>query len=79
MLAGRPVLISDQTPWLSLKKAKAGWDYSLNKSGAFTETINAAALFSQEEFDEYAKGAWQYAHTFISKPDLITSYKNLFQ
>lgn len=79
MLAGRPVLISDQTPWLNLKIAKAGWDYSLNNPGSFTETINAAAFFSQEEFDEYAKGAWQYAHIFISKPDLITSYKNLFQ
>ena len=29
LMAGRPVLISDQTPWRELEKEKCGWDVSL--------------------------------------------------
>ena len=78
-LAGRPVLISNQTPWLNLDKVKAGWDHPLNKPDLFTKTMDEAALFPQDKFDEYANGAWQYAHSFISRPDLISSYKTLFK
>jgi glycosyltransferase involved in cell wall biosynthesis len=31
MLAGRPVLISDQTPWLQLEQSNTGWDFPLSK------------------------------------------------
>jgi len=79
LLAGRPVLISDQTPWLNLNEVKAGWDYPLSKPGLFVQAMNEAAHFTQDQFDEYAKAAWQYACSFISKPDLVTPYKNLFQ
>lgn len=79
MLAGRPVLISDQTPWLRLSAAGAGWDISLDHPEFFTEKIAMMAGFSQADFETYAKGAWNYAHLFINKPDLISPYKTLFK
>ena len=78
MLAGRPVLISDQTPWLNLQKAKAGWDLPLNSPGEFANVIQQTALFSQPEFDVLAKGAWTYANKFISNPQLNLPYLKLF-
>ena len=78
MLAGRPVLISDQTPWLQLAQSNAGWDYPLDKPALFVSTITQLAESNQQEFDNYAFGAWQYAHTFINNPALTAPYKILF-
>lgn len=79
LLAGRPVLISNQTPWLNLYKDKAGWDYPLDKPDQFTEVINNLANADQQEFDQYAMGAWQYANRFINNPELIKPYQTLFE
>ena len=51
LLAGRPVLISDQTPWLGLADRKAGWDLPLQGTDGFTRVIEAAAQQDQETFD----------------------------
>ncbi len=77
-LAGRPVLISDQTPWLHLQKEKAGWDLPLQNKNDFTEAINAVAAYQQDEYDEYAKGAWNYAANYISNKLSREQYFKLF-
>ncbi len=78
LLAGRPVLISDQTPWLRLAEKKAGWDLPLHEPSKFLDTINMAAGFGQQEFDDWASGAWQYARSFIEKTELRQKYLELF-
>lgn len=78
LLAGRPVLISDQTPWLNLKEQKAGWDISLGNPAQFTMVIEKVAGFDQADFDTSAKNAWLFARDFISNPALIKDYKQLF-
>lgn len=78
LLAGRPVLISDQTPWLKLEREKAGWDLPLNQPGAFTEVIETIAGFHQQQYDEYAKGAWQYAADYINQKISKEQYYTLF-
>ena len=78
LLCGRPVLISDQTPWLKLAEKKIGWDLPLKKTDGFRMAIEEAAGWNQDRFDEYAKNAWQYAHDFISNPDLHKQYFQLF-
>ena len=78
MLAGRPVLISDQTPWIKLHQTNAGWDLPLNDPGKFTMVIEEMALYNQQEFDVAAKAAWQYANNFISNPQLTLPYHKLF-
>ncbi|HTI91483.1 MAG TPA: glycosyltransferase family 4 protein [Puia sp.] len=77
-LAGRPVLISDQTPWLGLADQKAGWDLPLKDSAAFTLAIEQAAGWDQARFDEWAEAAWSYAHRFINNPELQSQYFKLF-
>jgi glycosyltransferase involved in cell wall biosynthesis len=78
LLAGRPVLISDQTPWLGLPAHKAGWDLSLNEPDAFSRVLEEAAQWDQQRFDEQARGAWNYAGNFIKNPDLQNQYLQLF-
>lgn len=77
-LSGRPVLISDQTPWLQLAHKKAGWDVSLNEPEKFAQIIDEMAAWPQSLFDEWALGAWHFARLFIENPALKKQYFNLF-
>ena len=77
-LCGRPVLISDQTPWLQLSNKKVGWDLSLNEPNEFANVIKKTANWDQNCFDEWAHSAWQYARSFISNPALHSQYLQLF-
>jgi len=77
-LAGRPVLISDQTPWLGLAAGRSGWDLPLGDPGAFTRALEEAARWDQQAFDEWAFGAWEHAARFIKNPELHDQYLRLF-
>jgi glycosyltransferase involved in cell wall biosynthesis len=77
-LAGRPVLISDQTPWLNLPAQKAGWDLPLTDPAAFARVIEEVGAWDQSLFDEWALSSWQYARDFIKNPELTRQYLNLF-
>ncbi|MBL0358819.1 MAG: glycosyltransferase family 4 protein [Chitinophagaceae bacterium] len=78
LLAGRPVLISDQTPWLNLQKENAGWDVSLNDPGGFESVLSSMADCSQQQFDAYADGARAFATKFISNNKSKQPYHILF-
>jgi len=77
-MIGRPVLISNKTPWLNLNQIKAGWDVDLTKQNCLLNEIEEAANWTQQEFEQYCKGAWQVAHQYISNPKLIEDYNKLF-
>jgi glycosyltransferase involved in cell wall biosynthesis len=77
-VAGRPVLISDQTPWLDLGRQKVGWDLPLDKPDEFAAIIGNMAQWDQPVFEEWARSAWKYAHDFIENPELQSQYKELF-
>ena len=76
--AGRPVLISDQTPWLNLTEQNAGWHLPLQNKAAFLNVLEQAAAWDQQQFDEHATEAWTYANNFINNPSLTTPYLQLF-
>jgi glycosyltransferase involved in cell wall biosynthesis len=78
LLAGRPVLISDQTPWLGLVTRKVGWDLPLADPGGFARVVEEAAAWDQEGFDQWARSAWEYARHFIENPELQRQYIQLF-
>ncbi len=78
LLAGRPVLISDQTPWQGLAAKKAGWDLPLGNPSSFGDVIAQTAGWDQQAFDQWARASWQYARDFIQNPELIKQYLDLF-
>ncbi len=78
LILGRPVLISDQTPWRGLEQHKAGWDLPLDFPEAFTEKINLLAGMSQEEYGILSHHARNFAEAFIKSQDLKAQYLKLF-
>lgn len=78
LAAGRPVLISDKTPWHGLGKAKAGWDIPLQEIKSYIEILEKAAAMTTVEFNEWCRGAWQLAHDFIAQTDIRQQYLKLF-
>ena len=78
LAAGRPVLISDQTPWRNLIKYNAGWDLSLDNPAKFGEIIDLCALMKTEELNEWSKGAWQFCNNYLRASNVKQQYLNLF-
>lgn len=79
LAAGKPVLISDQTPWTELANHKAGWDISLNDKQKFISVINTLVKMEQAEYDEWSFSAWNYSKKYTTDSDLKKGYLNLFQ
>lgn len=78
LMNGRPVIISDQTPWRQLHEKQAGWDIALADVTEFTEVVNLLAGMSQEIFDVYCKGAHQLAYEFVNDETLLIAYEKMF-
>ena len=49
LLAGLPVLISDQTPWHELETRNAGWEISLNTPDLFVEALIKFASLTEKQ------------------------------
>jgi glycosyltransferase involved in cell wall biosynthesis len=78
LAAGRPVLISDQTPWKGLEASKAGWDLPLGSPAIFGETIGKASVFDQEEYNGWCRSARQYIEEYMNSLNLKEAYLKLF-
>ena len=75
---GRPVLISDQTPWRNLQAKKAGWDLPLNHSEQFTRVIRDCAAMDADSFNTWCRGAWDYCKRYIESTNIKEQYLKLF-
>lgn len=76
--AGRPVLISDQTPWRNLRAKKAGWDLSLSDDEGWLNVIRYMLLMGQDEFEEFCSGSMALANSFWNKSNYLEQYSKLF-
>ena len=77
-VAGRPVLISDQTPWRQLAFQQIGWDLPLDQPKAFEQAIQRMADMTATEYEEWAKASWKFAEQYLQDTALIPSYQQLF-
>jgi glycosyltransferase involved in cell wall biosynthesis len=76
--AGRPVMISNKTPWLGLWGKKAGWDLSLDDPDSWLVAIEEAADMDQSTYNEWSASSRQYAQDHQEKSNLKLEYKKLF-
>jgi glycosyltransferase involved in cell wall biosynthesis len=58
--AGRPVLISDKTPWRNLKERKVGMDIDLEKPHLFKQELLKFVQMDQDTYDEWSIAAFSY-------------------
>jgi glycosyltransferase involved in cell wall biosynthesis len=79
LLFGKPVIISDHTPWKNLCDKKIGYDISLKDPDEYVHAIESFCGMSQSFYDEWSKAARQFA---VSKQaaadDLKKKYRLLF-
>lgn len=75
---GRPVLISNQTPWQGLISQKAGWDISLDNQEGFCDAIRQASSWSQQEYNEWSRNAFDFARRSINMDSLKEKYLQVF-
>ena len=78
LAVGRPVLISDQTPWRQLQYHKAGWDLPLNNPAEFSAIIERFALMDAKELNKWCSGAWQFCNEYLQRTNIKQQYFKLF-
>jgi glycosyltransferase involved in cell wall biosynthesis len=74
---GKPVIISDRTPWRQLKSAHAGWDLPLEEK-SFAEILGKCYNMNQSEYNEWSEGAKAYGRAHANDPRHLQSYYSLF-
>lgn len=77
--AGRPVVISDQTPWRNLEVHHAGWDLPLQDKDKFVSCIEKLGGMEQGEMEEWCRSAWQYCASYISGSNDLERYLQIFR
>ena len=76
-LAGKPVLISNKTPWLQLEEQQVGFDLPLDPP-AFADALKRLAAMDQDEYDKWSRNAFEYARKIKATDLLKEKYLDLF-
>lgn len=77
LMAGCPVLLSDQTPWRNLRERKAGFDLPLERQDLFRESIETFATMDEKEFKTWSDSSRLYAQSRINIDALLTETRNM--
>lgn len=72
---GRPVIISDRTPWRNLDAVGAGWDIALDQPAQFRNVIEKMVMMSKNEYQAHAKGAWEFAERYSENINALLTAK----
>lgn len=75
---GRPLLISDRTPWKGLQTANAGWDLPLEDPGQFHTALQAAVDMGQTDHDRYVSGAYAMGARYLNDPEPVERTYRMF-
>jgi glycosyltransferase involved in cell wall biosynthesis len=79
MLAGCPVLISDQTPWRNLAERGAGWDLPLDRADLFRQALRECVAMDAARFGEHSRRAREYGLSQSDNAAAIDGHRALFQ
>ena len=78
-MAGRPVIISDQTPWRDLREDGCGYDLSLSTIKTYTDVIETCLKINQEKYNIHVSSARGKAVKFIEDKKMIDENRKLFE
>ena len=78
LMVGRPLLISDRTPWKELERLGAGWDIPLEEPDAFVRAVDRISAMDQATFDGWSKGAFALAVRYLKDPVTLERSYALF-
>lgn len=75
---GRPVILSDQTPWRDLEKVQVGFDIPLTDKPAFVKAVTTLAGTDQSGFDAITKACRSYISKALNVEAIKNQYKTMF-
>jgi glycosyltransferase involved in cell wall biosynthesis len=75
---GRPVLISDRTPWRRLESLGVGWDVSLDQPGEFQRILDQCVAMDSVRWRELSEAAAAYAARTRRDPEAQQRNRALF-
>ncbi len=78
LMAGCPVIISDQTPWKDLKSKGIGWDLDLKNKKVIRQTFLNASMMTQKDYQIASENAMQFSKKFSEDPELLMLNLKLF-
>ncbi|MBK7382044.1 MAG: glycosyltransferase family 4 protein [Flavobacteriales bacterium] len=78
LVVGRPLLISDRTPWKGLEQRQAGWDLPLEEPERFAQVLNALVEFSQPQLDVLVHGACMFGRTVTMNRSTVEASMGMF-
>jgi glycosyltransferase involved in cell wall biosynthesis len=79
LLAGCPVLLSDQTPWRDLAVSHAGLDLPLDQPDRFREGIEKFAAMDSREFEQWSRGAREFGVRYCSGRDIARTTLSMLE
>ncbi|MCH8010906.1 MAG: glycosyltransferase [Candidatus Marinimicrobia bacterium] len=78
LVAGCPVLLSDQTPWHDLEKKGVGWDLPLNRQNMFWEALQRCIDMENAEYIKWSGRAREYGRQVLENDEVIEQNRRLF-
>lgn len=75
---GRPLLISDRTPWRMLERDQAGWDLPLDIADGFTRAVQQICEMDQVEYDRWSDGAFARGTRYLADQAPVEASLKLF-
>jgi glycosyltransferase involved in cell wall biosynthesis len=77
MLAGCPVVISDQTAWRDLARKGVGWDLPLRSPERFRDALQSLADMEPGDFAALARRAYEFGSAVVCDPDILRENREL--
>lgn len=78
LMAGTPVLISDQTPWSDIEELGAGWVRSPGDVGGFAEVLDWYATRTEPERARYRAAARRLADERLEPREAEDAHRRMF-
>lgn len=78
LIAGCPVLISDQTPWNKLQTKGAGWTISLDYPQEFRSVMQQCIDMEEDDYEQWSLGARAYGLEHVQDQKVIEQNRELF-
>lgn len=77
-MVSRPVIISDQTPWIGLRDEGVGIELPLTSQDLFIKAIESYVMMDQMTYDSLCRNALSKYQSFSQNPELIAASKAIF-
>lgn len=78
LVAGCPVLLSDQTPWRNLEEKGIGWDIPLDEPELYRQALEACCAMTDEVFQSLSQRSREYGFQCLQDKKVLELNRLLF-